>query len=138
MSAVGRAGLVLGQVVVAVLQVDGRATGRDQGEAGLIHLCVHSHERDLLKIGAIFTRGPGAGKRELGGDVFRCQLASAGTRAATLQQIAGQKADVSPNLLRIDACGSLTGSGRDAGDRRHFGHRQLLGLQSKPEQSRER
>ena len=133
-----RTGLVLGQVVFAVLQVDGRATGRNQGKAGLIDLCVHGHERDLLKIGSILARGPGAGQSELGGDVFCRQLAPSRTWAASLQQIAGQKADVSTDLLRIDACSSLARSGWDAGDCRHLGHRRLLGLQSKPEQSRKR
>jgi hypothetical protein len=102
---------------------------------------VHGHERDVLEIGAILTRGPGAGKRELTGDVFCRQLASVCARAAPLQQVAGQIADVSANPGRIDACGGLTGNGWDAGDRRHCGHRQdvglrgLLGLQSKAEQS---
>ena len=61
-----------------------------------------SYQRDLLHVGAVIARRLQAILGELGGDVFRREIAAALAGAAAFQKIVRQKAHMPANVFGID------------------------------------
>ena len=72
---------------------------RGQGGGRLRLRADHGHS---LKIGSVIAGRVGSGDGELRGDVFGGQVATAGSDAAALQQIAGEETDVRPDAAARD------------------------------------
>ena len=116
MSAVGLAGLVLGDDVGTVLQVHGLAcVGRREGELCLVLQGVHGVERHALEVRVVVAGGLHALERELGSDVLGGQLVSARAGTAAFEQIERQELHVGADFFWVDGGSGGAGGGGQTG-----------------------
>ena len=108
---VGLAGLILGDNLSAVGEIDGpsglshhgrRELGWHEGEVGLVFNGVDGHKRNSLEVSAVVACGLDAGESKLRGDVFGGQLCTTLAGTAALKQVEREEADVSADLRWIN------------------------------------
>ena len=96
------AGLILGDVILAILQLDRSAILRLQRKAGLILQRVHRQQRNLLEIRAVLACRLKSRQHELSSDILRSYFRSAQPRTPPFQQIVRKKANMGANLFRVN------------------------------------
>ena len=93
------AGLVFGDDVGAINEIDGLALHRHEEESRLVLDGVNSDKWYALEIGAVVTCGLDAGKSKLSGDVFGCEFAAASSGAPAFEQVKRKKANMGANIF---------------------------------------
>src|ERR1035437_9736056 len=95
----GLAGLVFGDNLGTVNQIDRSAACGDKRNAGLVILVVYGEKRDLLKIRSVVARRLQTVQGKLRGNVLRRQRVAARSGAASVKQVKRKEAHVGANLL---------------------------------------
>ena len=121
----GLPGLVLGDDLCAVCQIDGISLFRNQREFGFVFDGMHGHQGNALKVGAIVSGWLDTGHGELGCNVFGGQFRAARAGAAAFQQVKREKTYMGAHLLGIDGCGGCARGLRQTGN---FRDGWLLGM----------